>query len=155
MQKPFDLNPFTKLWRMISSSQILEHQILEYIKLVELAIVQVIGIVKDERCFSTFTFMKNKQRNWLTMDLELVIQMFSQKFFTMENLPFGTTIQSWKDNKFVMRNDGGVIEFYNWPLFSWSMLVWIWCFMNFHPTPFSGCQKSRVRTCFFTLSMHD
>jgi hypothetical protein len=63
MQKPFDLNPLTKLLRTFSSSQILEHQILEYIKLVELAIVQVIGIVKDERCFSTLTFMKNKLRN--------------------------------------------------------------------------------------------
>jgi hypothetical protein len=98
--------------------------------------VQVIGIVKDERCFSTLTFMKNKLRNWLTMHLELVIRMFSQKFFTMENLPFATTIQSWKDNNFGIRNDGGVIECYNCPLFSWSMLVWIWWFINFHPTPF-------------------
>jgi len=63
MQKPFDLNSFTKFWRTISSSQIFEHQILEYIKLVELAIVQVIGLVKDERCFSKFSSMKNKQRN--------------------------------------------------------------------------------------------
>jgi hypothetical protein len=31
--------------------------------------------------------------------LELVIQMFNQKDFTMENFSFGTTIQSWKDNQ--------------------------------------------------------
>jgi hypothetical protein len=63
MQKPFDINPHTKLWRTLSSSQILEHQILEYIKLVELAIVQVIGLVKDEKCFFALTFMKNKLKN--------------------------------------------------------------------------------------------
>jgi hypothetical protein len=61
--------------------------------------VQVIGLVKNEWCFSKLTFMKTKLRNQLTVHLELVIQMFGQKFFTIENFPFGTTIQSWKDNK--------------------------------------------------------
>jgi hypothetical protein len=60
IQKPFDLNP---LWRTLSPSQIFEHQILEHIKLVELAMLQLIDLVKDERCFSTFTFMKSKLRN--------------------------------------------------------------------------------------------
>jgi hypothetical protein len=43
MQKPFDVNLATKLWRTLISSQILKNKILEYIKLVELVIVHVIG----------------------------------------------------------------------------------------------------------------
>jgi len=44
MQKPFDANLLTKLWRTYSSSQILEQKIFEYTKLVEL-VVQVIGLI--------------------------------------------------------------------------------------------------------------
>jgi hypothetical protein len=53
---------------------------LEYIKLVELAIVQVISSIEDEQCFFRLTFMKFKLRNQLTMHLELNIWMFNQKF---------------------------------------------------------------------------
>jgi len=53
MQKPFDLNPLTKLWRFLSSSWIFEHQIPEYIKLVELVVVQVIGLVENEPVFQS------------------------------------------------------------------------------------------------------
>jgi hypothetical protein len=42
MQKLFDVNPITKLWRTFTSFQILKNKILEYIELVELAIVQII-----------------------------------------------------------------------------------------------------------------
>ncbi len=73
MQKSFDINLLTKLWRTFLSSQILEQKILEYIKLVELVVVQMIGSIKDECCFSTFTFMKTKLNNRLTKHVELVI----------------------------------------------------------------------------------
>jgi hypothetical protein len=33
------------------------------------------------------------------MQLELVIHMFNQKFFTLQNFPFGVVIQNLKDNK--------------------------------------------------------
>jgi hypothetical protein len=59
MQKSFDIN----LWRTFSSFQTLEQKILEYIKLVELVVLQVIGLIKEEWCFSTFTFMKTKLNN--------------------------------------------------------------------------------------------
>jgi hypothetical protein len=42
---------------------ILKQKIHDDIKLVELAIVQVIGLIKDECYFSTFTFMNTKSRN--------------------------------------------------------------------------------------------
>jgi hypothetical protein len=47
MQKPFDVNSFTKLWRTLSSSQIIVEKILKYIKLVKLAIVKIIGSIED------------------------------------------------------------------------------------------------------------
>jgi hypothetical protein len=55
MQKPFDLNLVTKLWRTLTSFQILENKILEYMKLVELVVVQVIGVVEDQYYFSMLT----------------------------------------------------------------------------------------------------
>jgi len=55
MQKPFDVNLLTKLWRTHSSSQILEQKIFEYTKLVEL-VVQVIGLVAYGREWMVFFY---------------------------------------------------------------------------------------------------
>jgi hypothetical protein len=63
MQKPFDVNPVTKLWKTLTSFRILKNKILKYIKLVELAIVKVIGSIEDEHYFYMLTFMKTKLRN--------------------------------------------------------------------------------------------
>jgi len=67
--------------------------------LAKLANVQVIDFVKDECCFAMLTFMKTKLQNRLIMHLELVIHMFRQKLFILQNFPFGTIIQNWKDNR--------------------------------------------------------
>jgi len=83
MQKPFDVNPVIKLWKTFTSFWILKNKILEFIKLVELAIVKVFGSIEDEHYFFMLTFMKKKLWNRLTMHLELVICMFKQKFFTL------------------------------------------------------------------------
>ncbi len=135
--EPLDLNTFTKLWRTLSSSHIFEHPILEYIKLIELHVVQFIGSIMDEWCFFTLTFMRTKLKNWLTLHLELVIWTVNQKFFTMESFPYGTTIQSWKYNKI---GYGGMME----ELLNFTIAL---CFhgpclfgyddsLNIHPTPF-------------------
>jgi hypothetical protein len=50
----------------------------KYVKLAEMAMVQIVGSVEDERCFSTFAFMKSKLRNRLTTHLPLVVWMFAQ-----------------------------------------------------------------------------
>jgi len=64
MQKPFDVNTLTKLWRTFTSFWILENKILKYIKLAKLVIVQVIDCVKDDHCFSILlTFMKITLQN--------------------------------------------------------------------------------------------
>jgi len=48
MQKPFNINPLTKLWGTLFSSWILEQKIHEYIKSLELVMVQVSGSIEDE-----------------------------------------------------------------------------------------------------------
>jgi hypothetical protein len=53
------------------------------------------GSVEDERCLSYLGFMKNKLRNKLTTHLDLVVIMSTQKFFTLNIVPFVTTMNSW------------------------------------------------------------
>jgi len=90
MQKHFDVNPITKLWRTFTSKfQILEVKIRKYTKLAKFDVVQVIGSIENECFFSTLIFMKIKLKNTLTMHLELLIHMFSLK-----TIPFGVVIQN-------------------------------------------------------------
>jgi hypothetical protein len=85
--------------------------------------------------------MKTKLKNQLIMHLELIIQMFNQKFFTTENFPFGTTIQSWKTTKFVMGNGGRITECYKMPFVSMISACLHMIFMNLYPTPFWTFKK--------------
>jgi hypothetical protein len=48
----------------------------KYIKMAEIIVVQVIGSMEDEWCFSMFSFMKTKLRNRLMTHLDVVIRMF-------------------------------------------------------------------------------
>jgi hypothetical protein len=47
MQKPFDVNPFTKLWKTFSLSQILVEKIFKYIKSVKLVVGKMISSMED------------------------------------------------------------------------------------------------------------
>jgi hypothetical protein len=57
LEPPFDLNPLTRLWRMLDANTALAGEVSEYIKLAQLAMVHVLGSVEDERCFSSLTFL--------------------------------------------------------------------------------------------------
>jgi hypothetical protein len=48
MEVPFHGNPLTRLWRTLEASYILRHSFLEFFKLVEIAIMQMLGLVEDE-----------------------------------------------------------------------------------------------------------
>ncbi len=75
--------------------------------------------------------------------------MFSQKFFTIKTSFLKQQTKVGKTTKFIMGNDERVIKFYKYPLFPWwSMLVWIWWFMNLHPTPFWAFENQE-RKLFF------
>jgi len=79
MKPLLNLNPITKFWQNLTSSQCFVMKIFEYFKVVDIAIVQMIGLVEDERCFSTFAFMKSKLRNRFNDHLDLVVCMFTRK----------------------------------------------------------------------------
>ncbi len=49
----------------------------EYLKLVELVIIMVLGNVEDERTFSIINFMKSKLCNCLIVHLDLAIKEFT------------------------------------------------------------------------------
>jgi len=60
----------------------------EFLKLAEIAMVHIIGSVEDERLFSNVGFLKSKLRNCLDDNIEVVVGMFSQRIFTLENFPY-------------------------------------------------------------------
>jgi hypothetical protein len=60
MVKLRDDNPLMKLWHQLATNNLLVVRIFEFMKLVELANVQIIGSVENERTFSTLNFMKSK-----------------------------------------------------------------------------------------------
>jgi hypothetical protein len=78
---PIIVNPLTRIWQVIKAPQVLSHSFLEFLKLVEIAMVHVLGFVEDEHCFSFASFFKTKLCNCLDPRLELAIAMFSQKCF--------------------------------------------------------------------------
>jgi hypothetical protein len=54
--------------------------------------VMVLGSVEDEHTFSNLAFIKTKLQNSFTMHLDLVVQMYVQKFYDLKNFPFYSTI---------------------------------------------------------------
>jgi hypothetical protein len=56
------------------------------LKLLELATAIILGIVEDEKCFSTLNFMKDKLRNKLMIHFDLVTHMYVQKLFIVKTL---------------------------------------------------------------------
>jgi hypothetical protein len=67
---------------LVITSQVLVYSFPNYVKLVEMAMVQIMGSVEDERCFFTLAFMISKLRNGLITHLPLVVRMFAQRFYT-------------------------------------------------------------------------
>jgi hypothetical protein len=94
------------MWRLVTTSQILVFSFPEYIKLVKLAMVQIIGNVEDERCFSILAFMNSKLRNKLIIHLPIVVHMFAQQFYTFENLPYVECIEQWRASQHRYSFDG-------------------------------------------------
>jgi hypothetical protein len=62
MEPPFNLNPLMRIWKTILAFRVLTllFFFLEYFKLVEMAIIHVLGSVEDECCFSILAFLNNK-----------------------------------------------------------------------------------------------
>jgi len=80
----FDISPLTRLEHYLDSYIVLIVKAFhEYYKLVEVAIIQVLGFVENKRCFSSLAFLKNKLRNSLNAHPKCVVGMYLQKIFTL------------------------------------------------------------------------
>jgi hypothetical protein len=95
MEPPFDLNPLTQIWKTFDASHVFMHFFIKYFKLVEMAIVHVLGNVEDERCFSSLAFFKSKVQATLDPHLPLFVGMYSQKNFTLKSFPYVATFYAW------------------------------------------------------------
>ena len=95
MEPPYDVNPVTRIWRTISASRVLAHGFPEYLKLAKIALVHVIGSVEDERVIPSVSFLKSKLRNSLDPYLGLVVGMYSQNLYTLQNFPYDVVFDSW------------------------------------------------------------
>ncbi len=63
MEQPMDLNLVFKLWKKLTSNALLCAHLSKFIKVVELAMVQIMRFVEGERTFLTLTFMKTRLQN--------------------------------------------------------------------------------------------
>jgi hypothetical protein len=99
MDQPMDFNPISRLWKKLTSNALLCARLSEFIKVVELVVVQIMGFVEDERTFSTLTFMKTRMWNRLCEHLDLVVRMFAQPFYTIDSFPYNDAIIDWTNEK--------------------------------------------------------
>jgi hypothetical protein len=70
MAKPIDVNHVFCLWCTLLTSRVLSFSFPKYFKLAKIAMVQVIGSVKDECYLNSLAFCKSKLQNQLTTNLE-------------------------------------------------------------------------------------
>lgn len=73
MKESLDVNPITQMSFIIEAFSTLQFYLSEYMKMVVLAIVMVLGLVEDERTFNTLAFVKNNLINRLNKPLCLAI----------------------------------------------------------------------------------
>jgi hypothetical protein len=95
MLPPYDVNPLTKVWRVLDSNNSLTQNFGEFLKLAEMVVVHVLGSVEDERLFSSVGFLKSKLRNNLEEHIQVVVGMFSQRVFTLQDFPYQKVFNEW------------------------------------------------------------
>jgi hypothetical protein len=66
------------MWLKIQSFPLLIQRLNEYLKVVEITMVQVLGLVEDKRTFNNLAFMKSKLCSQLTTYFNLFIHIFTQ-----------------------------------------------------------------------------
>jgi hypothetical protein len=96
MQEPSNVNLVTQMWLKIQSSPLLVLKLSEYIKVVGITMVQVLGLIEDERTFNNLVFMKSKLHKRLTTHLDLRA-MFTHNFYNVNNFPYDATFTTWKE----------------------------------------------------------
>ena len=79
LQRSFTMNPMTKLWQILDNS-LFTHSSPKYLKLANMAMTIFLGLVKDERAFSTIGFVKGKLQNKLGNHLFCVYRCSYKNF---------------------------------------------------------------------------
>jgi hypothetical protein len=97
IETPNSVNPVTKVWQKLGYNALLLSKLSEYTKLAEIAVTVVLGSCKDERTFSTLSFIKNKIRNQLHGNLDICIRLFSQGWYKLESFPYHEAFDNWKE----------------------------------------------------------
>jgi hypothetical protein len=65
------------------------------VKLVEIAMIQVLSLMEDKWAFNNLNFIKTKVCNPLIENLALCVCMFRQSFFTMHYVQHDETMGIW------------------------------------------------------------
>jgi hypothetical protein len=100
IEAPFHVNPLIRLWHTLEASRILQQSFLEFFKLVEIVVVQVLGSMEDERTFSTLSFMKSKLKNHFNEHLHTIVGIYSQTFYTLNTFLYDKAdFDDWKEQK--------------------------------------------------------
>jgi bifunctional pyridoxal-dependent enzyme with beta-cystathionase and maltose regulon repressor activities len=55
--------------------------------------VHVLGSMDDKHCFNSVSFWTNKVHNCLKQNLQLVVMMYTQKFFTLDYFMYQATYE--------------------------------------------------------------
>ncbi len=96
IEPPILMNPFTWLWIMLSTSKVLWNILLNYFKLAKIVIVQMFMSIEDEQTFSILYFIKSNLQNRFNEHLPVVVNMYFQTLFTLENFLYDATIENWQ-----------------------------------------------------------
>jgi hypothetical protein len=89
------INPLTMIWRIFDANSTLSKCFPEYLKLAEIAIIHVLGSIEDERSFSSLNFLKNKVRNRLDQNLQVIVGMHGQQIYNLKNFPYDDCFKQW------------------------------------------------------------
>jgi hypothetical protein len=94
-----DLNLVSRLWKKLTSNVVLWVCVFEFMTVVELVMVQIMGFGEDERTFLTLTFMKMRLWNRRCEHLDLVVHMFAQPFYMVDSFPCNDAIITWTNEE--------------------------------------------------------
>jgi hypothetical protein len=89
------VNPLTKIWQELNANSSRSKAFPEYIKLVHIVMVHVLGSMEDERVFSSLIFLKDKLRNRLDNHLGLVTGTHAQSVYTLKSFPYDDCFKQW------------------------------------------------------------
>jgi hypothetical protein len=88
MAPPFDTNTLIKMWCLVTTFQVLVCNFPQYVKFVKVGMVQIVGSVENEHPFSMLAFVKSHLCHRLITHLPLVVRMFTQRFYILQNFMY-------------------------------------------------------------------